>query len=244
MPTVAPVSTDLYEVLGVDPSAGGDEIARAFRSRAKQVHPDANDDPQAAYDFNELVAAYSVLSNHRTRREYDHARAPAAGLGAADISGGGIAVGSSPAAAPVSARWTPRRAWTALIVGALCAILGVGAALFTWRLHQQDAQRHNRFDLVIALRRPNGDITFTTSTGRLVTTREPELHGEGNGLGPTVRVRYDPANPTDVIPDGNTIGRDITLGIVALKLIIGGVVFAVLGARRLRAMRSATRGDR
>ena len=64
---------------------------------------------------------------------------------------------------------------------------------------------------------------------------EPQQHGEGNNLGPTVAVRYDPANPTHVVVDASTFGRDITLAVVALKLLVGGPVFVALGARRLRA---------
>ena len=71
--------------------------------------------------------------------------------------------------------------------------------------------------------------------GRVVRTHEPQQHGEGNNLGPTVAVRYDPANPTHVVVDASTFGRDITLAIVALKLLVGGPIFVALGARRLRA---------
>jgi hypothetical protein len=227
---MARVSADLYAVLGVDASAGGDEIARAFRARAKLLHPDTSDDPEAARKFNELVDAYGVLSNHRTRREYDQ-RLPETGLT--------IGEHRNPAAptagATGSKRWSRRRAWTSLLAGALVAVLGVGAAVLTWQLHEHDAQRHARFRPVTALRVGDGDVTFTTPDGRVFRTREPEQHGEGTGLGPTVGIRYDPANPTNVIVDANTIGRDITLAIVALKLMIGGVVFVVLGARRLRA---------
>jgi len=67
-----------------------------------------------------------------------------------------------------------------------------------------------------------------------VRTREPEQHGEGTGVGPTVGIRYDPANPTHVIVDASSAGRDITLAIVSLKLLIGGPVFVVLGMLRLR----------
>jgi hypothetical protein len=65
-------------------------------------------------------------------------------------------------------------------------------------------------------------------------TREPSQYGEGGGLGPTVNVRYDPANPAHVVVDAGTFGRDITLAIVAIKMLIGGPVFFYLGARRLR----------
>jgi hypothetical protein len=232
VPTIARATTDLYRVLGVDAHAGGDDIARAFRSRAKQLHPDTSTEPDAADKFNELVAAYGVLSNHRTRREYDQTREIRAGR----VDDGQRTSTPPAATAPLTTRWTRRRAWTAVIAGALVAVLGVTAALLTWQLHQRDANRHARFDPVTATRVANGDIMFVTTAGQVVRTREPQQHGEGTTLGPTVGVRYDPANPQHVIVDGNTVGRDITLGVVALKLLIGGTVFVVLGARRLRRM--------
>jgi hypothetical protein len=230
--TGAPAGTDLYGVLGVDASVSGDEIARAFRARAKQLHPDTSADPDAAGKFAELAAAYGVLSNHRTRREYDQARVDRAppGRGVAAASGNG-----APTSVGAPTRWTRRRAWTALVAGGLVTLLGLGAAFLTWRLHDGDARRRARFLPVTALRTGDGDITFVTAGGRKVRTREPEQHGEGSGSGSTVRVRYDPAEPTHVIVDANTLGRDITLAIVALKLLIGGPVFVVLGARRLRS---------
>jgi UPF0716 family protein affecting phage T7 exclusion len=42
-----------------------------------------------------------------------------------------------------------------------------------------------------------------------------------------------------VIVDANTLGRDITLALVALKFLVGGAVFAVLGYRRLRRLSTA-----
>jgi hypothetical protein len=47
-------------------------------------------------------------------------------------------------------------------------------------------------------------------------------------------VLYDPDDPRDVIADESHVARDITLWIVAIKLFVGGPVFAVLGRRTLR----------
>jgi molecular chaperone DnaJ len=61
----------LYDVLGVPRDADGDAIRRAFRSRARKLHPDISDDPNAGEAFRELTQAYEVLSKPQTRRLYD-----------------------------------------------------------------------------------------------------------------------------------------------------------------------------
>jgi curved DNA-binding protein CbpA len=219
---MAPV--DYYELLGVDADATDDEIGRAFRTNAKRLHPDTSIDQHTTEAFNELAAAYAVLSNHRTRRDYDATRAIEA------------APGIQPARPARRREWSPRKAWTALLVGSLVAVLGLGVGLLTLHLRDRDASRRARFIPVTAHRLGdvNNDITFKTRTGELVTTREPSQYGDPSGLGPTVTVRYDPNNPRHVIVNDNSVGRDITLAIVAVKLLVGGLVFAVLGARRLR----------
>lgn len=237
MPTGLRTGVDPYAVLGVDRDASGDDIAKAFRSRAKELHPDSAAEADTSEQFSELVAAYDMLSNHRTRREYDRNVAVAARPPGERLEGVRVAAGAYPDSAFVrlsGRRWTRRTAWIAFVAGVVCALLGVFASVVTWQLHQTDARRHARYDPVSATRVGNGEIMFVTRAGQVVRTREPTQHGEGNGLGPNVAVRYDPKDPQHVIVDANTIGRDITLAIVAIKLLVGGLVFAVLGARRLR----------
>jgi hypothetical protein len=241
VPTGLRTGVDPYEVLGVDRAATGDEIASAFRMRAKELHPDSGA-ADATEQFSELVAAYDMLSNHRTRREYDRNLATAARPASMRTTAGGSDTAANRGGAwdrLSSRRWTRRTAWIALVAGSLIALLGVLASVVTWNLHESDARRHARYEPVSARRVGNGEIMFVTKDGRVVRTQEPTQHGEGNGIGPAVAVRYDPNDPQHVIVDANTIGRDITLGIVAIKLLVGGLVFAVLGARRLRR-RAAT----
>ena len=63
---------------------------------------------------------------------------------------------------------------------------------------------------------------------------EPRQHGDPNGAGTTVKIRYDPANPEHVIVDSGTFGRDITFAIVSLKLFFGGLFLARLSWKRRR----------
>ena len=55
---------DFYDVLGVARDASPDEIKRAFRRLARELHPDVNKhDPDAEERFKEAAAAYEVLSD-------------------------------------------------------------------------------------------------------------------------------------------------------------------------------------
>ena len=60
-----------YIVLGVPIDATPDEIRTAYRELARQLHPDASQEPETADQFIQVQAAYEVLSDPKRRREYD-----------------------------------------------------------------------------------------------------------------------------------------------------------------------------
>ena len=62
---------DLYEVLGVTREASEDDIKKAYRRLARELHPDVNAEPAAAERFKEIVGAYEILSDTDKRRQYD-----------------------------------------------------------------------------------------------------------------------------------------------------------------------------
>ena len=69
---MAQIKRDYYEVLGIDRSASDGEIKRAFRTLARELHPDVNaHDPEAEEKFKEAAEAYEVLSDRERRQTYD-----------------------------------------------------------------------------------------------------------------------------------------------------------------------------
>ena len=80
---------DHYDVLGVPRDAGADEIKRAYRRKARELHPDANPgDAAAEAQFKEVALAYEVLSDPQRRQHYDvYGDAP---VGAGSPFGGGL----------------------------------------------------------------------------------------------------------------------------------------------------------
>jgi len=120
MATVTVRRSDLYQVLGVTPTATADEIGVAFRTQARRLHPDRNPgDADAAERFKVLTLAYQTLIRPRSRDAYDRRHLP----------------GRAPAAPPTVARHhepffrTAGRARAAVVSGVALFGLGVAAAV-------------------------------------------------------------------------------------------------------------------
>lgn len=72
---------DYYSILGIDRSASGNEIKKAYRRLAQRFHPDVTDDPNGERKFKAVAEAYRTLKRAETRSAYDRHALPAYGGG-------------------------------------------------------------------------------------------------------------------------------------------------------------------
>ena len=63
--------SDHYEVLGISKNASTEEIKKAYRKLARELHPDVNDSQEAQERFKLVTHAYEVLGDDQARRRYD-----------------------------------------------------------------------------------------------------------------------------------------------------------------------------
>jgi hypothetical protein len=221
-----PPREDLYRDLGVPRDATSEQLNAAFRARAKVLHPDAQGgDTLATEEFKRVSLAYSVLRDPVQRARYDS----------------GVMVLPAAAPAPGAARPRPRftrrgARWT-LGAGIVLVVLGVLAAVWVVSLQQADA------DLlaggiparaVVVLVDGERRFEFTTGAGDVVRGAESIKSGvDQPDVGTAVDVRYDRDDPTNVVLETSHTARNVTLWIVAVKLVAGGLVLGVLAWRRL-----------
>lgn len=77
---------DYYADLGCSRGADQDEIKKAFRQKARKLHPDVNKSPNAIKEFQQIQQAYEVLSDPQKKGLYDQ-------FGEAGVKGGGFSGG-------------------------------------------------------------------------------------------------------------------------------------------------------
>src|SRR5262249_56370291 len=83
------VANDYYAALGVPRDGSPEDIKKAYRRLARELHPDVNPDARTQERFKEITQAYEVLSDAEKRQLYDLGADPFARPGAAGAGGFG-----------------------------------------------------------------------------------------------------------------------------------------------------------
>jgi hypothetical protein len=223
---------DLYRELGVTPDATREQLASAFRLRAKSLHPDMNPgDAEAAEQFKTLGRAYQVLSDPEARARNDAGRLLAAAAPTAFPTGPVVSVAPRFQLTRRAARWMVGG-------GIVLIVLGLVSAAWVVSLQRADADLRDRgvAATAVVVAAPGGRVLeFTTRDGQAVRTREDGKTGEVQpSVGSRVAIHYDRTDPTRVVTDQSHTGRDVTLWIVAVKFVVGGGLLIGFGLRRLR----------
>ncbi len=185
---IRPPLGDLYEELGIARGATPDQISAAYRTRAKELHPDARpDDGNAAERFTRLGAAYRVLSNPEERARYDAAlerpvvRARRMPAPAAPSAPAPAAAPAPPVPPPKPFRLTRRNARWAAWGGVALVLLGLVVGGFVFSLQQHDADLHtNGIAATATVIEVGGErlLEFETAGGRVVRATESVKTGE------------------------------------------------------------------
>jgi len=87
------LATDYYGLLGVRRESSAEEIKKAYRKLARELHPDVNPDPQAQQRFKDVTAAYEVLSDPQKRQVVDLGGDPLSSGGGSPFGAGGFSGG-------------------------------------------------------------------------------------------------------------------------------------------------------
>jgi hypothetical protein len=124
-----------------------------------------------------------------------------------------------------------------LVAGVVCLVSGV--LLAGWRLSVGRAGSSYGVDATrttgtIVRHDGHRAVEFRTTTGATVVTTPGGAHSDD--VGTSVRVVYDRTDPRRAVVDHDSLAKEITIWIAALKLVVGGLVLVVVSrSKRMRA---------
>jgi curved DNA-binding protein CbpA len=175
--------------LGVPPSASADEIAHAYRQKAKALHPDVNPAPDASDQFAAVGTAYEVLGDGGRRREYDNERLGSPSWRPPPPS-------DAPTAKSGAARPRRRRGGGVFVAIVVVVVFMLGVVYLVRRNEGPHSSARTAF--ASATRTGAGTISFSTPDGRHFVVDDPTAKYGDTRAGTKTFVYYDPKHPEDV----------------------------------------------
>ena len=237
------LSSDYYADLGVTRSASTEDITERYRARAWELHPDRNPDRgETEAEFKRLARAYAVLGNPERRRAYDATRDAVFDRGFAPVAGTTrpAPLRRQSAGFQLAPRFAALGGIACLVLGALVAAVIVGMTSREGRIRAEGIAVIG----VVTQVSPEPRIQFTTPDGTTETVAAPRVRdrrNRGYQLGERLPVRYLDRDPSKVVIVESTVARDITMWIIAVKLLVCGALLIGLAVRQSRSARR--RGD-
>ncbi|MDE2005016.1 MAG: DnaJ domain-containing protein [Rhodospirillales bacterium] len=212
----------LYARLGIEPGAGAEAIAAAFRRAALRLHPDIPGTGDADA-FVALKAAYDVLADPARRAEYDRRAAPERPAPMARTRDGGLA-----AAHPRPEASEPSRSFPPRLFLLWAGVLALSAVAATWLMLRLASGPTDGLGDGFAVPRATGpapELPPLRPAGRA-------NHYVLPGLGPAIVLRQDapgatlrPAGTLAAYIPVDVLGTDPTHRVAVVRLAGGGIGF-------------------